>query len=216
MFLPEIVGSIVESGALNTLCILWCTISLFIKYKKYAKIKETIFPLIGYFVSMPLFSKLALGVLSAYLKFLLGITLVGLSFYFIKYNGKIKIAATKKNGLIAGVVSGAFSGLFSIGGLPIIAYFINAHDDKNEYMGTVQFYFIFTCAYSTIVRVFLGVITKNTLILAIPGLVGLMVGMSLGAKIIKKLNVGEMRKASYYVTGICGVWMIIVFMFKTL
>lgn len=207
MLLPPIIGSIIEAGALNTLCTTGCTISLFLKYRKDALYKEAILPVIGYFISLPIFSKLALGTLEAYLRPMLGLMLIGLCVYFLWYEGKVKIRVSKVNGCVAGILSGAFSGLFSIGSVPLVIYFVNALKDKNQYMGTLQLCFVFTCLYSSAIRIALGIITWHTMSFAIPSLIGIMGGLYAGNWALKYLPVEFVKKMTFLVIGISGLCM---------
>ena len=81
------------------------------------------------------------------LRRILGITLVVLSIYFIFFSSRLVIRANLWTGLAAGAISGVCGGLMSIGGPPMVAYYLAATRSKEEYAATLQTYFIFSTVY---------------------------------------------------------------------
>ena len=138
----------------------------------------------------------------------LGIVLIVISVYFIFFNNRIKIKPTIKNGIIAGGIGGMLSGLFSTGGPPIVLYLMNALTDNIIYFASTQFYFGLTGIYSTLVRLFNGIITFEVIVCSIVGLFGCVAGNYIGKGVFDKLNAKKLRYTVYMCMIISGIIMV--------
>jgi len=207
MALPQVIDSILQVAAINTICLSWGTTALFFKYRKSVNFRDIVFPLAGYFIFMPLFSRIALGALGASLKTLLGFVLMFLSISFFWLDARISIPSSRFSGFVSGAISGILSGLFSISSIPITLYFAKTIDDRDYFMGTSQAYFFFTCVYAIVVRVALGIVTAEVLKLCIPGLIGATLGVVLAARAAARVQGNTLKKALYVLVGCVGAWM---------
>ena len=79
---------------------------------------------VSYFIASFFAVKLLSVVGDGSIKKVLGVVLILLSLYFIFFQKKIKIQPTKRNGFIAGALSGALESLFCVGGPPIVLYLL--------------------------------------------------------------------------------------------
>ena len=139
------------------------------------------------------------------LKRLLGVTLILLSVYFWFFGGKIKIRPTKTNALIAGGLAGAMSGLFAMGGPPMVVYYVNSLENKEDYMATIQCFFALSGVISTINRVQSGFITSTALLLFIPAFAITFLATFLGKKIYGKIRPELLKKVVYVFMAISGL-----------
>ena len=142
-------------------------------------------------------------------KILLGIVLILLSLYFLFFSGKIKMKASFGNGIIAGSLGGALNGLFSTGGPPAVIYLSNATDSNAAYFAAIQCYFCLTNIYSTVIRIFNGIITLDLLICTAIGFVGCMAGNFVGKLVFDKLDAKKLKFIIYIGMIISGALMII-------
>lgn len=78
--------------------------------------------------------------------------LILLGIYFLFFASKIKIKPNFFTAMVVGLLSGVLSAFFTVGGPPIIVYLLNATDSREEYLGSVQFYFAAIALFSLIVR----------------------------------------------------------------
>jgi uncharacterized membrane protein YfcA len=127
---------------METITAFFMSVSLAIKLRGHINYKLMTFPLI----STIIFSFVGVFTLMSTTESLLcrifGGVLILLSIYFIIFSNKVKFVPTPASGLAVGVISGFFSGLFSIGGPPIVIYFLSITDEKMEYNASLQFYFL--------------------------------------------------------------------------
>ena len=137
---------------------------------------------------------------------MLGAALILLSGYMFFFSSKIKIKPSPFTGLAAGGFSGILGGIFSMGGPPVVIYFMQSEgDDKDRYLATIQMYFLLSNVYGTAVKAINGFITKDVLILAAFGTVGMIAGIFIGKLIFKKLRVDILRRVVYCFMAVAGV-----------
>ena len=134
---------------------------------------------------------------------------MGLSVYFLFFNSKFKIKPNITNGVLAGGISGILSGLFSTGGPPIVLYLMASTNDKIIYFASVQFCFFITGIYSTMVRIFNGIITKEVILYTLIGFFGCILGNFIGKFTFDKLDAQRLRQVVYVGMLISGLLMII-------
>lgn len=140
---------------------------------------------------------------------ILGVALTLLSCYFIFAGGRVKLRPTRLNGILAGLVSGFFGGLFNIGGPPMVAYFISVTDDKNEYNATLQCYFVFTTIYIFIMHLILGNVTGEVLRFSAAALLGVFAGTACGMAVFRRLPLGQIKKFVYAFMAAAGAYLFI-------
>ena len=132
--------------------------------------------------------------------------LILLSIYMFFFSSKIKIKPNPFTGLVAGGGSGVLGGLFSMGGPPVVIYFMQSEgDDKEKYLATIQMYFLLSNIYGTTVKAINGFITKEVLILAAFGSVGMVAGIFIGKLIFKRLRADVLRRVVYCFMAVAGV-----------
>ena len=178
-------------------------------YRKKIRFRLLVFPLLGFFVSNTLTTIFAVQQNDTLLKRILGIFLIILSFYFIFFSSKIHIRPTRLNGSIAGLLGGVTHALFSIGGPPVVIFYLAALEDKDEYLATIQTYFLICNIYTLSVRASVGLVTANMLLLTLAGFVGLAAGVFIGAKIYSRLNKQNLLRLVYGFMMLTGIWITI-------
>ena len=173
-------------------------------YKKISW-KNLIFPLIGSLVANYFAVTFVKSAKNEFLILLLGIALFLLSLYFFFFSNKIKIRPTWYAGLIAGVLSGIMSGLFSIGGPPVVVYYLQSEKDTEHYLATISTYFIFSGIISVSMKILSGFLTLNVGLGLALGIFGMLLGAFLGKRTRNKINPQAMKKAVYGVMAASGV-----------
>lgn len=173
--------------------------------RKLISFKNLLFPLIGSIVTNYLAVLFVKSAKNGILMLLLGFMLVILSIYFFFFSGKIKIRPTWYAGLIAGVISGIMSGLFSIGGPPVVVYYIHSERDTKHYLATISAYFVITGAFSTVLKAVNGFVTKNVLIGLVIGTVVMAAGTLLGKFTRERVNEIAVKRLVYAVMALSGI-----------
>ncbi|MCD7748486.1 MAG: sulfite exporter TauE/SafE family protein [Oscillospiraceae bacterium] len=209
MFFPYVIGSTLGSAAvINMVTAVQATIAT-IHYRRHVNWRLLITPLAAYFVVSWIVVHFAAGLNNDILKLMLGVLLIALSIYFIFIAKRVRIKANARNGILAGSLGGVMSGLFAIGGPPVSLYFSSATEEKEDYLATIQGYFMISNAYVVVLRFTSGVVTGHILLCAAVGLAGMLLGSLLGNTIFKKINSDTMRKAIYAMMAVSGAVMLI-------
>lgn len=167
--------------------------------------KNLVFPLIGSLVFNYLAITFVKNAANDLLTLILGIGLFGLSVYFFFFSNKIKIRATWYTGLIAGSISGIMSGLFSIGGPPVVIYYLQSEDDTDSYLATISAYFVISGIISVTMKAFSGFVTEGIWLGIAVGLIGMLLGSLLGNLTRHKTNPKIIKKSVYAVMAVSGI-----------
>ena len=91
----------------------------------------------------------------------------------------------------------------------MVIYFLSITKSKEEYLGTLQTFFVFTSVYNTIVRIIKGIITVEVVPYWLCGFIGMQIGLIIGGKLLKKIDGEKLKKIVYAVIGCAGAWMFI-------
>lgn len=206
IFLSRIISVYGQANSLSGLLSFTSTLIVALSFAKKVDWKNLIFPCIGFAVisvpSILLMKKLD----NRALLIMLGVMLILLSIYMFFFSSKIKIKPNPFTGLVAGGGSGVLGGLFSMGGPPVVIYFMQSEgDDKEKYLATIQMYFLLSNIYGTAVKAINGFITKEVLILAAFGSVGMVAGIFIGKLIFKRLRADVLRRVVYCFMAVAGV-----------
>ncbi|MCD7769418.1 MAG: sulfite exporter TauE/SafE family protein, partial [Oscillospiraceae bacterium] len=209
MFFPYVIGSTLGAAAvINMVTAVQATIAT-IHYRKHVNWRLLITPLATYFVVSWVVVHIASGLNNDMLKLMLGVLLIALSVYFIFIAKRVRMKASVGNGILAGGLGGVMSALFAIGGPPVSLYFSSATEEKEDYLATIQGYFMISNTYVVILRFTSGVVTSRVLLCAAVGLAGMLLGSLLGNTIFRKINADTMRKAIYVMMAVSGVVMLL-------
>lgn len=208
MFLPYVMGSTTAAAALVNILSLAQAVWVCLFYRKKVRWRSMLAPLAAYFILSTLTVYFAKGLANDTMQFMLGLLLVGLSIYFLFVNHRIRLLGSLPTALAAGGIGGVMSALFSIGGPPISLYYSAVLEDKEEYLATIQSYFMFSNIYMTAVRVYSGAVTRNVLICSAVALVGMVLGTWAGKKIFDRINADVMRRLIYIMMAVSGAIML--------
>ncbi len=201
LFLP-----ILKSSALSSLISAWACLTLAWRYRKHITPRIVLLPAVFYFIASYLAIKFAVNSDMSGLKAFFGLFLIAISLYFMFFADRLHIKPNLLSAFVCGSLAGVASGLFGIGGPPMVIYILAiTGDDKNAYLANSQFFFSMTCIYTTALRVMNGILTLDLLPLVIPGMLGMAIGKSLGVRIVEKIDVKLMKKLIYGFLGLSGL-----------
>ncbi|MBE7011773.1 MAG: sulfite exporter TauE/SafE family protein [Ruminococcaceae bacterium] len=209
IFLPHFMPSHTDAAAISSLFACVTATYNFICYRKNVAYKTAVPMICAALISIPVAVHFSSVVPGDIFKILLGVILIIISIYFIFFSKNLKVRPTFINGLLAGTLGGTLGGLFSTGGPPAVIYLSNAAKDNVTYFATIQFYFCFTNLYATTTRVINGIITSNILIYAAIGMVGCMIGDSIGRLVFKRLDSAKLKMVIYTGMILSGIIMLI-------
>lgn len=208
LFLPNFMPMKVAPALSDTICTpLSGSISW--KYRKFISRGKILVPAIFYLISSGICIKLSTVVNLDSLKAVFGGLLVVLAFYFIFFSGKIHLKGNFLTAFLCSLFSGVMAGFFGIGGPLMVLYYLAVTDEKEDYLGTINLFFTITAIYQIAMRAITGVLTLDLVPLMLAGIAGVLVGKTIGGKIVDRINGELMKKIIYVFLAIAGVITII-------
>lgn len=139
------------------------------------------------------------------LKRILGVVLLLASIYFFFLSDKISIKPTLPMQVCMGTLSGFMGGLFGMQGPPAVLYFLASTQKKEEYMALAQTYFLVGNVMMTFYRAHNGFLTPLVMEYWCYGLLAVLLGTWLGARVFRLFPIGLLRKIVYAYMGLSGV-----------
>ncbi|WP_089609933.1 sulfite exporter TauE/SafE family protein [Dehalobacterium formicoaceticum] len=204
MFLP-LVFSIGQSAAFAHCLLFVIALSILYNYRKSVNLKLLLLPLIFYFPIFFVALTFALRVQADFLKPALGITFLGIAVFYIFLSDRFTLHANVPTALICTALNAIVDAFFGIGGPFIAIYLLAITKTKEEYLSTLQAYFMISATYSVIMRIIKQQITPSMIPLIVAGVFALLIGFYLGNKVVNRIDGQTMKKIVYVFIGVVGV-----------
>ena len=204
VFLPHIL-KYTEANVLSA--ILSTVASVFLMVALFRRIhwKNLIFPVLGSVVSGYFAILFVKSAEQKWLILLLGIALFLLSLYFFFFSHRIRIRPSWYAGLVAGVLSGVLSGLFSMGGPPVVIYYLQSEEDTDTYLASLSAYFILSGAVAIAMKIGAGFVTVGVLWAMAVGAVFMTAGALLGRFTRARIDPKYVKKIIYAIMAVSGI-----------
>lgn len=135
------------------------------------------------------------------LSVLLGVFLILLALYFFTLKGKLTFRDT--------FLCAAGSGLFSVGGPMIAAYYLATSDSNEEYIANMQGYFALTNTVNILTRMSKGLYSAQSVLPILVGVAGVLAGKRLGIRLLAKMDALTLTRVVYLVMALSGALTII-------
>lgn len=203
MFFPVFLP-VLNASALSASITLIATAGVSWHYRKHIRFRLTVIPAVFYILASTAALFLAPYIPTGLMIKIFGMFLILLSVYFLCFPNKLEIKATLLSANICSVLSGFASGLFGIGGPPRVIYFLAATKDKEEYLGTIQFFFFITGVYTFLLRIQRGIYHAGLIPLTLLGMAAILIGKTVGEKIIDRIDGELMKRVIYVFLGLSG------------
>ena len=140
------------------------------------------------------------------LKQCLGVVLILISLYFLFGEGRMgRIFKSKPAQVTIGSVSGVMGGMFAMPGPPLVLYCISTLEDKREYVTTLQAFSVVFNLFYTAFRFKVGFYSDDTWLWWVIGLVGTMIGSSLGSRCFELISNRTLKLIVYVMMIISGI-----------
>lgn len=205
LFLPYKTALVVELAAALVLCVVIAA-----RYWRFVNWRQLLVPGSVALVTNWLGLQIMSGTSDTVLRRLLGGALMMLAVYFLAFSEKLKIRPTVAAGLITGAVAGLSAGMFSIGGPPIVIYYLAAFKDKREYTATTQMFFILISVWLLVMHVFMGNVNAQVIACSGAALAGLGIGTAAGLAVFKTLPMKRIKLLVYLFMLVMGLYILIV------
>lgn len=204
LFFP-LVLPMLKASALSTLVTLYLTVSLAWKFRKHVQISLLVLPLAVFILCTTASLQLATMLDTRNLSVLFGGFLIILSIYFIRFSDRVRLKPSPVNAAVCSGLSGLCSGMFGIGGPPMVVYYLSVLGNSKElYLATTQMYFCVGSVYNTSMRIFRGILTADMIPLFLLGVAGMAAGERIGLRILRRIDVPTMKKAVYVFLALSG------------
>ena len=136
----------------------------------------------------------------------LGVMLVLIALYFMFSEGKInRIFKSNLAQITIGSVSGVMGGMFAMPGPPLVLYCISTIDDKREYVTTLQAFSVVINLCYTFIRFKAGFYSEDTWIWWLVGLVGAVIGSSVGTRCFERISGRTLKFIVYVMMIVSGI-----------
>lgn len=209
LFLPYLTPEIAIAVTISTLFSCGTSTYNAVKYIKKVNFKLILPVLISAMVVLPVAIRFSAIMPKRVFEYILGAVLILLSIYFLFFNQKIKMGKSVKNGIISGTLGGALNGLFSTGGPPVVLYLSQVASDNTEYFAGIQFYFAVANIFAVILRAINGLVTLESIIMAVIGFIGCMAGDMIGNLVFDRLDGKKLKQIIYIAMIVSGILMIV-------
>lgn len=166
-------------------------------------------PLLIYPISNAFVIHLAARTPDAAVYQLLGAALILLSLYFLLLRKRLHVRPTTLGGLVAGLLGGVLNGLFSMGGPPLVLYFLAATEDEGEYIACAQAYFTLSNAMTLGIRAAGGQLTAQVFAYYAIALAALVPAGWLGERLRGLMSGEAVRRTVYVLMTFSGFLMLL-------
>lgn len=205
-FLPLVIA-FPEANALAPAMLTVIGIQMTIKLHKQINWKMSIVPLVVSMISTALGAWIMTLTTTKTMQLVLGVFLVLVGIYFFAtMKKKIVIKPTNINGGIAGFIAGTFTGLLNIGGPPLAVYYNAAAENPMQYKACIEFNFFVMYGWATIIKIFGGEYTPQTLEYLAAGIIAVLAGGFVGLKLFSKFDKKIVSLLVYSMLVIMGVF----------
>lgn len=208
IFLPGLLP-ISQGAGVSTLTMAVANFMMVWRYRKAIKWRRLIIPFIIYSTVATVSVHLGLVLDTHVLKMLLGGLLIALSLYFTLH----KTTSVKPYPLVvAGIfmmISGFFNGLFGIGGPLMALYFLTLAKTKEEYLASIQTFFMMDTIYVSTLRFATHVLNVGDLKFVLFGMIGSLVGTAIANRLITRMDTARVKQMVYVFIGISGLYYLI-------
>lgn len=201
--LPHLFG-VVTAPALSTSICVALSGALAWKFRKRTNYKLITMPIIVFGVSGIVIINLIKSLDLRVVGILFGVFLIALSVYNLAFAAKASLRPTKPVIFLSSVLSGTFSGLFSIGGPMMALCFLPCSEDHDQYLANMQTLFAVTNIINIIARISNGLFTADLLPCTLIGMVFILIGKEIGIRFAQKLNIEVLKKVIYVFVGVSG------------
>lgn len=195
-----------QSAGISVCVSLFLLLSMVYTYRKYINFKLIPIPSITFLIVITFTIMYSVDLDASLMKKVFGIFLIVLAIYYLFFNKQSSDKPMSKvTAVFCIIISAICDGLFGIGGPLMVLYFMNKTKDHQEYIGTIQTFFMINCLYTTIFRIYKGILLPEHIMIIIIGITGIIIGGLLANKLVNRLDVELVKKLTYIMIGISGI-----------
>lgn len=201
LFLPYSMSTV-----LSVFTCLFLQITIIIRLRKHIQWQLVIIPSIVAVIASNLGVKVMIDLPEKMMALILGIFLWILALYMIFIAPHIHLKKNIVTEVGAGALSGFMTGMFAIGGPPMVAYYDSLFEDKLAYQSTIQVYFFVNSIGTLIANIMSGNLTTALIPNMMVSVTAVIVGTMIGVRILDKISMQTVRRLAYIVMLMAGTY----------
>jgi len=210
MALLPFVISYTQSAQLALMLTFFFSLYTIIKYKDEIDFKAISVPIIFRFIGGAIGFKILMIFSDHLLTMILGGMLVLFSCFVLITDNRLSIKQGNLNATISGSLSGLFTGIASIGGPPLVVYFLSVFgDNKKKYIASITFCYFVGCIYQLGLHAINGMLNVSMIRILLICLPSLVLGYLIGEKLLMRIKEERIKKYVYFIILIMGALIII-------
>lgn len=207
VFFPLILPNIPQAATVCSLTSLLISSAMLLANRKAVQPKKMLWPIVAYFICMPLALALVSHIPQREMSIGLGVFLFALGLYYLFSGDRLRIPSSPAAGMAVGSVTGLLGGLFAVSGPPAALYTLSVSDTKQAYIANLQFFFFITNVYSIPVRAMNGLVTLEVLFWSLFAAAGLFLGLFLGSVVCRKADLSSIKRWVFIFICAMGLWL---------
>lgn len=197
--------NVVQSATLSqTICLILNIIAIGSIYK-YVNKKVVIWQVVIYYPVYFICIQLSKTFDPNFFRPYLGIFFMALAIFCLITDEKVVLKANTPLLIISGLLCGVFGAFFGAMGPIIAIYMLAACKEKDEYIASLQMYFLLTNIFAMGVRIYAKQLTMELVPYIAIGSVTLLIGYLVGRKISKKIKMKSIKRWAYVMVGVSGL-----------
>lgn len=137
---------------------------------------------------------------------LLGIVLIALALWMMKFSSLVKLRPSPLSGGTVGVIGGLMGSLFGVSAPPLVLYFTAISESKDSYVANLQLTLFIQTAICILGRICLDMWPDGAFWYCIPAIAGSYLGKIPGKWLYGKLDMKTFKTLVFVFMGILGVY----------
>lgn len=203
--LPYLMPSYAEATTLSGTLAMLTSLLIVIRHRQYLRWSQLAVLLPVFVVVSFLTIEFAAGLADAVLQKILGVMLIVASLWFGFFEGRVRIRPNLPTQLSLGSLSGIMGGLFGMQGPPVVLYFVETTQTKEQYLVTAQTYFFVGNLFMTVVRASHGYLTSAVVNCWTVGVIAVFIGTAVGNLTFRYISRNLLKKIIYIYMALSGI-----------
>ena len=195
-----------ESVGISTATTLIGNLVMTLQYKRDISIKKILIPAAISILINLLTLSLSTNLEQKLLKKCFGVFLILLAAYYILYGKGKKWTLSPILSIVMVIISAVCNALFGIGGPLMAIYFMNISNNRSEYLGNIQSFFLLTGTANLLSRLKLGILRIDHIIPIMLGMLGIVLSGQISKKFVDKMNIELTEKLTYCLVAFTGLY----------
>lgn len=209
MMVYPLFWSLPEAAAVSVCVSVPLNLNMMLTYWKRIDWKKVLLPVLPYMAVCTVAIRFSKDIDQAFMKKVFGGFLILLAVYYLFFDRREKRKLSLFTTLVYIAVSAVCDAFFGIGGPLMVLYFLSITDSQEEYLGTAAAFFLINGAYNTAVRLMSGIIGTQHVPYICAGIAAILLGVTAAHRLVDRLDDALLRKVTYVMIGLTGVFNLI-------